>query len=83
MIAVGFCGVALGIGELSVRVVGELDVLRSAERLERTGALLGLVERVPAGREEHDAHECQSEPEPLKSLVHDATLCFCCPALLP
>ena len=63
MTAVASVGVALGIGELSVRVVGERDVLRGAERLESIGALLGLVERVPACGEEHEAHDDEADPE--------------------
>ena len=63
MIAVAPVVSPLGIGELALCVVGELDVLRRAERLERIGALLGLVERVPADSEEHEAHDDEADSE--------------------
>ena len=62
MIAVGACGLA-AVDELALIVVGECDVLRGAERLERSGALLGLVERVPACGEEHEAHHDEAGAE--------------------
>ena len=49
------------VDELAGVVVAQLHVLRGAERLERLGALVGLVEGKSTTRDEREPDDCQHE----------------------
>ncbi len=63
-------GSLAALGQLTILVVGELDVLRGAEGLERGAALLDLVERVATGGDESQTDESEDDAEGSQSTDH-------------
>jgi hypothetical protein len=58
------------VDELAVFVVGEGDVLRCAERVQRAIALLDLDERIRGTNRERRAQDCKDDAESAKSGCH-------------
>ena len=58
------------VDELAVFVVGERDVLRRAERVQRAIALLDLDERIRAAGREDEPEDCEDDAESAKSGCH-------------